>query len=96
MPKNVSFPVISLSIVAIVGVALLMIDCGSSSSSSLTPAQAQAVASAVSSSISHSVEGAFGVASSKSNTGVTTIEELSPRTSTPTCTLSSREISPVH
>ena len=88
MPKSVTFPVISLSIAAIVGVALLMMDCGSSSSSTLTPAQAQAVASAVSSGVSQSLQRAFGVASAKTNGSAVSIEELSPLTSTPTCTLS--------
>ena len=86
MPKNVPFHAISLSIATILGAALVMIGCGSSSSSTLTPAQAQAVASAVSSSVSQSLKGAFGVASAKTDVGVTAMEESSPRASTPTCT----------
>jgi hypothetical protein len=88
MPKSVPFYVIALSIAAVVGVALLMFGCGSSSSNSLTRAQAQAVAGAVSSSISQSLQQAFGVASAKTKVGVTGLKESPPRASTPTCTLS--------
>ena len=88
MPKYVPFHVISLSIATVVGVALLMICCGSSPSNNLTSAQAQAVASAVSSSISQSLKGAFGMPAANTHLGVTGIEESSPRASTPACTLS--------
>ena len=86
MSKNVPSHVISVSIATLVGGALVMIGCGSSSSNNLTPAQAQAVSSAVSGSVSQALQGAFGMAPAKANVGVTITEESSPRVSTPTCT----------
>jgi hypothetical protein len=91
MQNKASVPTIVFSLGTIVAIAVLMIGCGSSNSSmnNLTSAQAQAVASAVSTSVSQSIEGAFGVASGERGVGVTRIVDGSPRTSTPSCTLSS-------
>jgi hypothetical protein len=89
--KNFSLRSTTFSLSILVAIAVLMIGCGNSNSSmnNLTSAQAQAVASAVSTGVSQSLEGAFGVASVERGVGVTRIEDGSPRTTTPSCTLSS-------
>jgi hypothetical protein len=80
-------PAVFSSLAAFVGLAALMIGCGSSNSmhNNLTPAQAQAVASAVSSGIVQAMTGALGVASITPGPGGMHRIDPVPNTSTLTC-----------
>jgi len=75
------------SLAAFVGLAALMIGCGSSNSmnNNLTPAQAQAVASAVSSGIVQAMTGALGAPLTEPGSGGMRRIDPVPNTSGPTC-----------
>lgn len=87
MIRKFSAPAVLFFAATVVGVALLMIGCGSSNSmnNNLTPAQAQAVAATVSSGIVQAMTGALGVASIEPGPGGMRRIDPLPHTSTPTC-----------
>ncbi len=79
---------IAFSAATLVGVALIMLGCGTSNSSSktLSPAQAQSIATGISNGVGQAVTGAFAIASLKPGTNVMRNAETSPNVMLPICT----------
>jgi hypothetical protein len=79
---------IALSAATLVGVALLMLGCGTSNSSSqpLTQAQALSIATGISNGVAQAVTGAFPVASLRPGTDIMRNTETSPNVMLPICT----------
>lgn len=79
---------IALSAVTLIGVALLMLGCGTSNSSSksLTQSQALSIATSISNGVGQAVTGAFGIASLGAGTNAMTNVEASPNAMLPICT----------
>ena len=88
IPKFPAFAICSAT--AVVGLALLMIGCGGSSSMNhnLTPAQAQSVATAVSSGVAQAMIGALGAGVIDPVPGAVHRIDPTPNASMPTCTSS--------
>lgn len=88
MVSHKSAHAIALSAATLVGVALLMLGCGTSNSSpkTLTQAQAQSIATGISNGVGQAVTGAFGVASLRPGTSAMTNTETSPNAMLPICT----------
>jgi hypothetical protein len=94
MQKKVSAHAVGLSMAPVVGIAVLLIGCGSNSPNSnssptLTQAQAQAVAKAVSNGINQALTSAFGAASLNASAKVMRENEIAPSATTPTCSVTS-------
>ena len=77
-----------LSICAIVGIALVMLGCGSSNShpTTLSPAQAQAIATAVSNGLGQGLTGAFGAAYVRAGGNIVQKEGAAANSTPPVCT----------